>query len=74
MGHGLQRHTADVALQYGVAIMSELQRAFERWFTGTYDNTIMDTDTKGAYISATTQLAWAAFKGGRAYIPRAKVA
>lgn len=55
-------------------MMSELQRAFERWFGGIYSNVNLETDTKGVYVSATTLLAWAAFKGGRAYIPRAKVA
>lgn len=53
---------------------SDLQRAFERWFTGTYDNVDLATDARGAYTSPTTQLAWAAFKGGRAFIPRAKIA
>lgn len=52
---------------------TELQRAFETWFTGHYSNTNLDTDIKGAYTTPTTMLAWAAFKGGRAYIPRAKV-
>lgn len=53
---------------------SELQRAFERWFESGYSNVDLATDAHGAYISPTTQLAWAAFKGGRAYIPRTKVA
>lgn len=54
--------------------MSELQRAFERWFIATYNGVDLQTDQRGAYTSHTTLLAWAAFKGGRAYIPRAKVA
>lgn len=53
---------------------SELQRAFERWFEASYSNVDLAIDTTGTYTSPTTQLAWAAFKGGRAYIPRAKVA
>lgn len=54
--------------------MSTLQRAFERWFESGYSNVDLSTDATGTYISPTTQLAWAAFKGGRAYIGYVKVA
>lgn len=48
--------------------MSHLQRAFERWYLASYVEPNLVTDVKGAYMDPTTKLAWAAWKGGRAYI------
>lgn len=53
-------------------MMTELQRAFECWFECSYSGVNMETDNRGAYTNSTTQLAWACFKGGRAYIPSAR--